>query len=159
MVRGGVGRMKLKCGEAAKRSATRFPTSRGEAPRGQLLKSDCAAAPAEREAARDAARVAAQAARNKRFLIDCPPSVYVRVGRGAVSRSAPEFDRQRVAPLDEVCLGEPAAVEDIQLQSIPRARDREVEVCAEGPDVPELHAGPALGQARRDDERAEARGA
>ena len=34
MVRGGVGLMKLKCGEAAKRSATRLPTSPGELPLG-----------------------------------------------------------------------------------------------------------------------------
>src|SRR5215207_8050208 len=155
MVRGGVGLMKLKCGEAAKRSATRFPTSRGEAPRGQPLKSDRAAAPG----ARDAARAAAQAARSKRFLIDCPPSVYVRVGRSAVSRSAPEFDRQRVALPDEVCLGELAAAEDIDLQSIARARDGEVEDSTEGLDVLQLHRVPARGQAWRDEERAEARGA
>src|SRR5215212_11009180 len=98
MVRGGVGRMKLKCGEAAKRSATRLPTSRGELPRGQLLKSDCAHA----SGARVAAKATAQAARNKRLLIDCSPSVYVRVGRSAVSGPSPEFDRQRVALLDEV---------------------------------------------------------
>src|SRR5215207_5580296 len=102
MVRGGVGLMKLKCGEAAKRSATRFPTSRGEAPRGQLLKSDCAAAPGVSEAARDAARAAAQAARNKRVLINLILLFMSGVRRSAVSRSAPEFDRQRVAPLDEV---------------------------------------------------------
>src|SRR5829696_223192 len=75
MVRGGVGLMKLKCGEAAKRSATSLPISRGEPPRGQLLKSDCAAAPGVREAARDAASATAQAARNERLLIDCSPSV------------------------------------------------------------------------------------
>src|SRR4051812_24193129 len=65
MVRGGVGRMKLKCGEAAKRSATRLPISRGELPFGQLLKSDCAAA----FGAKDAARAATQATRNRRVLI------------------------------------------------------------------------------------------
>src|SRR4051812_44527881 len=120
MLRGGVGLIKLKCGEAAKRSATRLPTSRGEEPRGQLLKSDCAVT----RGAREAARARAQAARIRRVLINVLLLCVRGFRRSAVSRPAPEFDCQRLALLDEVRLRELAAGVDVHLQSITRARDR-----------------------------------
>ena len=97
MVRGGVGLMKLKCGEAAKRSATRLPISPGELPFGQLLKSDCAAACGMSKKVK-----AAQAASIRRVLINVLLLCVRVVRRSAVSGLTLEFDRQRVALLDEV---------------------------------------------------------
>jgi len=121
--------MKLKCGEAAKRSATRLPISLGEPPLGQFLKSVCAAAFGMSD------NVKAKTAKIKvgrgliNFLLLCnrvrrkdeggrmkdegiadrstfilPPSSFILPERVILTATSSEFDRQSLALLDEVRL-------------------------------------------------------